>query len=67
MSKINVELVRGIALVISLLGLIGLGAAKPDSLGSAAIGGLSGVIGGYFGLASPRKGEDRDQDQEKDK
>ena len=53
-TRVNTELVRGVALIVAMAGLIFLGSLKPDSLGSAAIGGLSGVIGGYFGLASPK-------------
>ena len=64
-SKVNVELVRGVALIVAMTGMIGLGITKPDSLGSAAIGGLSGVIGGYFGLASPKaRPEEENQSRE---
>ena len=65
-TRVNVELVRGVALIVAMLGMIGLGITKPDSLGSAAIGGLSGVIGGYFGLASPKARPEEETKPEKE-
>ena len=65
-SKVNTELIRGVALIVAMAGLIFLGSLKPDSLGSAAIGGLSGVVGGYFGLASPKAKPEEETKLEKE-
>lgn len=60
MSKINVELIKGIALLMATVGIIGMGAAYPKELGSISLAGLTGIIGGYFGNASPGKQQKSD-------
>jgi len=57
MSKINVELIKGSALLLATIGVIGMGFSYPKELGSISLTGLSGIIGGYFGNASPGKQE----------
>lgn len=62
MNRINVELIKGTVLILAVSGIIGLGVMHPKELGSISLAGLSGVIGGYFGNASPGKQEKSDKD-----
>ncbi len=55
--KISVEMVKGVALIISTIGIITMGLLYPKELGSISLAGLSGIVGGYFGNASPGKQE----------
>jgi hypothetical protein len=51
----EIETQRLLLTVIAVLGSIGLGIAQPDRLGTAAIGVLSGAVGGYYGLSQAKK------------
>jgi hypothetical protein len=57
MSK-QVEYIRAIIVLTSLLGSIGIGIQKPDTA-PVVLTVLSGAIGGYFGNAQANKTGDR--------
>jgi uncharacterized membrane protein len=62
---LETKIIRAIPVVIAAVGLIYLGISSPDKLGAAAVGGLTGIVGGYYGATVPGKQEPHEEEEEK--
>ncbi len=53
--NLKIELIKQIPLGVAIIGLVFLGIKSPETMGVAAISGLSGVIGGHYGALVPEQ------------
>ena len=53
--ELKLELIKQIPLGVAIIGLVFLGIKSPETMGVAAISGLSGVIGGHYGALVPER------------